>query len=654
MSATSLSSSLALFLFLLVGSPWALCETRGLTDEADIEDVDSTKAPASRVTLISKSSGLQNPDMEEGNTELELGDVNGDGNLDIVSVGDHGSPYVNSGEHGIMVWLGNGAGSWSVRQFGNFGYGGCALGDLDLDGYCDVAWGIHHNWNSSGMGSQLMGAARGDGTGATWTNWGSGLASNGETWGMFATALADFDCDGLLDVISQSFGGSNGLRLYKNNGDGTWTQVWALTGGSVGSTLETCDVNADGYLDIVSTRSGTNVLLGDGAFGFTTAIGGLPSGTIRGIDTADMNHDGTDDLVFAFGSSGIRCYEFHKASGTWRSVSNGLPATVTCYLTQFGDFDGDGNRDIVAYSDPTGRVFMGDGTGNWTADAMWTMPSPGNASALRVDGDIDHDGREDIAVLATKSGFPFYRNQLRIYSPWQQPQDPAVTVTSPDGGETLRQGGIRDIRWLAAIPAAYGPATVKIQLSYNGAAGPWTTIASNLPDNGRYQWLVDGFDSEHCRIKIVATTASGSAFDISDEDFTLRSDKIPLEADAMTLSESAGGTINLRLYGSASNAHRKYIMLGTVSGTAPGFPMPGGMVTLPLNWDVFTDVVILLLNTPVFSNFLGLLDAAGESSAQINSGPLPSGNVGVVMHYAYALNNPFNFVSNPIQVEIVP
>jgi len=33
-----------------------------------------------------------------------MGDVNGDGNPDLVSVGDHGSPNVGTDQHGIMVW----------------------------------------------------------------------------------------------------------------------------------------------------------------------------------------------------------------------------------------------------------------------------------------------------------------------------------------------------------------------------------------------------------------------------------------------------------------------------------------------------------------------------------------------------------------------
>lgn len=469
--------------------------------------------------LLSKSSGLENPDKEEGKTELELADINNDGHLDIISVGDHGSPYVNSDEHGIMVWLGDGDGTWTVHQSGNFGYGGCAIGDLNLDGYLDVAWGIHHDWGSGGFGDTLIGAA-GDGSGSSWTPWATGLASSGETWGMFATALADFDCNGRLDIISQSFGSGNGLHLYENHGDGTWSQAWALTGDNVRYTIETCDINADGYPDFVATRTGATVLIGDGDFGFTINHNGLPSGTIMAIDSGDMNNDGCNDVVFALGSSGIFCYIYDKNDNKWVSASDGLPPSGNYYMTQFGDLNGDGFLDIVAYSDPTGYVFLGDGDGNWEADTTWTMPSPGGYSALRVDGDIDHDGREDITVQAKQSGFPFYRNQLRVYSPWSEPTELSVRVTMPRGGETFRSGSIRNIRWLSAVPPSQGDATVEIQLSQNSASGPWTTIVSGIPNNGCYQWLVDAGDSEYCRIKVIVTTSS-SASAISASDFTI-------------------------------------------------------------------------------------------------------------------------------------
>ena len=74
---------------------------------------------------------------------------------------------------------------------------------------------------------------------------------------------------------------------------------------------------------------------------------------------------------------------------------------------------------------------------------------------------------------------------------------------------------------------------------------------------------------------------------------------------------------------------------------------------LRLNWDWFSDLEMALLNTSIFSNFASTLDAQGTASAQLNFPSVPSA-AGVTMHYAYCCNNPFDFVSNPIAIEIVP
>ena len=44
---------------------------------------------------------------------------------------------------------------------------------------------------------------------------------------------------------------------------------------------------------------------------------------------------------------------------------------------------------------------------------------------------------EDIAVLAEMSGFPFYRNQLKVYSPWLASSSLEARVTAPHGGEVI-------------------------------------------------------------------------------------------------------------------------------------------------------------------------------------------------------------------------
>ena len=608
---------------------------------------------AAQLTLLNISTGLESPTREGGRTELEVGDINGDGQLDIVSVGDHGSPGVNSEQRGITLYLGDGGSSWNSWQSGNFGYGGCAIGDLDLDGNLDLAWGIHHDWGVAGFGGELMGAALGDGAATSWTPWGAGLATNGESWGMFSSALADFDCDGDLDLVSQSFGGSNGLALYGNNLDGTWTHVWSAPGGSVSFTIEACDVNADGYADIVSTRSGSKVYLGDGAFGFTLATAGLPT-SLFGLHTGDMDNDGTRELVFCTGNDGIRCYKFDPGSSSWSSISAGLPTTQGYSVAQFGDLNGDGFLDIVGFRTEIGKIWLGDGAGNWTGDATWNMPAPGTASALRVDGDMDHDGRDDIVVASLKSGFPFSRNQLRVYSPRLVPSLLSATVAEPLGGETLQAGSVREIRWRAAVPPADGPATVDLELSLNGAAGPFMTLAAGVPDNGRWQWAVGQQSGSSCRVRVTVTTAAGTVSALSANDFTIvgGSTPAPLVASAETLPE-AGGTIDFALDAGTAYADRTYLMLASVSGTSPGLPLPGGLVTLPLNLDWLSFLVLDNLNSPLFTNFTGVLDGSGTGASQLNVPHLP-GAAGLPMHFAFMTRAPYDFVSNPVLVTFVP
>jgi hypothetical protein len=127
-----------------------------------------------------------------------------------------------------------------------------------------------------------------------------------------------------------------------------------------------------------------------------------------------------------------------------------------------------------------------------------------------------------------------------------------------------------------------------------------------------------------------------------------------LSVDTDTLSASTGGKADFYLTAGWDNANRNYIILGTVSGTTPGTPLPGGMATLPLNWDILTGLVINLLNTPIFSNFMGTLDATGSASAKFDTiAPIP-GAAGLTLHFAFALNNPWDFASNPVGIEIVP
>jgi len=163
-------------------------------------------------------------------------------------------------------------------------------------------------------------------------------------------------------------------------------------------------------------------------------------------------------------------------------------------------------------------------------------------------------------------------------------------------------------------------------------------VNSLLP-NTTYEWYVkvtDGIDYTNSQTWTFTTT-----------------DSQVLSADSYLLEQSTGGVVNFALNAGQDNASRNYILVGGITGTTPGTPLPGGYVTLPLNMDLFSDLVLSLLNTPVFMDFMGVLDSMGRATAQMNTfGPLPPDCAGLDIFFAFACKNPWDFVSNPIAIKI--
>lgn len=90
----------------------------------------------------------------------------------------------------------------------------------------------------------------------------------------------------------------------------------------------------------------------------------------------------------------------------WASSSTGLPVNANFYGVAFGDFNNDGNADVVGAAESTGvKVYLGDGKGNWTA--VGTHPATsGGFNDVRA-GDINNDGNQDI--VAGSTGIKLYR-----------------------------------------------------------------------------------------------------------------------------------------------------------------------------------------------------------------------------------------------------
>lgn len=495
------------------------------------------------------TSGLNTITFEGGEARFALGDVDGDGDLDIVSIGDHGNPFINSTESGIMVWKNNGNGTnWSHSQSGNFGYGGCALGDLNNDGKTDIAFGMHHTTTGSGFGSKFLEAALGDGTGNSWTAYDAGLpgVSTGMQWGMFGTALGDMNNDGWLDIASNSFGCCDGIWIYKNNGNGTWSVTDGAYGGNSRKDCALGDFNNDGNLDMATSNDLGQIWKGDGTGKLFSMQTGIPDyASIQSqiyLDVADVNNDGAKDIAIVapadstFSAFTVQVYTYNKSGNSWQNISTGLPASGVMGAG-LADMDMDGNCDLVLWSSNAITIYKGDGTGNWTANGTITTPNNPYFGRSKALGDFDHDGYTDIVYLGDNGSGT---NILNVYLHTVSAPALSILPVTPKGAECFAPGSVQFINWQSSVPVST-TATVKIEFSSTGNGGPWTTVVSSAPNSGIYQWTVPNVSSTNCFLRFTITNGSSTQVVTSANAFGVGSCVTPPPPTFVTNMEEESG-----------------------------------------------------------------------------------------------------------------
>lgn len=310
-----------------------------------------------------------------------LADVDGDGHLEVI---------VGSFDNKVYVWNFHGSilPGWPAST-GSVIYSSPAVGDIDGDQLPEVVVGSFDNkvyaWNADGS---LV------------RNW-------PKPTGLFvysSPALADLNRDGVLDVII----GTDNNRVFAWKGDGTDLDGWPVaTEHVVPSSPAVGDIDNDGEIEIVAA-SWDKVFVwntkGERKAGWPVTAGHqIPSSAAL----ADLDNDGQLEVII--GCKDGKVYAW-KANGQpapgWPAVTDGEISGAPAV----GDVDGDGRLEVVIGSKDN-KVYM------WTAQGVLVQGWPRQTNAAITSspaiGDLDGDGTMEI-VIGSKDQFVYAWTMPRV------------------------------------------------------------------------------------------------------------------------------------------------------------------------------------------------------------------------------------------------
>ncbi len=325
-----------------------------------------------------------------------VGDVNGDGKLDVVLVKGRHWPLRN------LVLLGTGTGTFHppvpVDTAADRSYSG-VLVDLDRDGALDLVVS-----NDSPDAKKVY---RNDGTGRF-----SLVTTFGQPeWNTRHVAVGDVNGDGIPDLVLANRGGRQPTASHLCLGMGGGRVVEPCQEVTTGSatTITLADVSGDGALDlVVPHRDGGQgyVYVNDGRGAFPSRRPfGPAQATIRSAAAADFDGDGVVDLAVIDEMATAAIIRGMPNGAFAAPVSLG-PAGARPYALAVHDVDRNGRPDvIVGYGDARPTIFFNDAPGRFTPVAFGD--TDGMAYGFAV-ADLDADGLLDIVVARSDAANVVY------------------------------------------------------------------------------------------------------------------------------------------------------------------------------------------------------------------------------------------------------
>jgi gliding motility-associated-like protein len=463
--------------------------------------------------------------------DLTIGDLDGDGKPDLIIVhsgSNNFTVYRNTSTPGYII----GGSLDGGNVFSTGSYPICAdIGDLDGDGKLDL---VVAN-NADGTVSIFRNTSN-SGTITFNTRVDFTIGSN-----PYDVAIGDIDGDGKPDIAITN-NGNNTVSVLRNTStpgsitSGSFAAKVDFTTGANPSQVAISDIDGDGKNDLIVNNLDDNTV---SLFRNISSPGSITSGSLAssidfatgsrpyGVAVSDLDGDGKKDLVVTNnGSATVSVFRNISNPGP---ITSGSLASKVDFITgdepyglSIGDIDGDGRPDLAVACYNGGVSVLrntsinGSITNNSFASKADFGAAPGPADV--VIGDLDRDGKPDLLIVTNYWPYLVVLQNIlsepvvpviTSFTPTSGPVGTEVTVTGTNFSTTASE----NIVWFGAVRATVTAATTT-QLTVTVPVGA-TYQPISVTVKGYTAWSDTPFDITFPVIRPMNTSAFAAPVDFS-------------------------------------------------------------------------------------------------------------------------------------------